>query len=84
MSGAPTILRKRNANMGGDPVESDRLRPLFLAYIGRRANSTVFEEVGIPVGHGTAWIAGAILRDVYQAKVRAVLDKAGIAVSPCG
>jgi hypothetical protein len=75
---AVTIHRKRNANMGGDPVESDRLRPLFLAYIGRRANSTVFAEVGIPIGHGTAWTAGVtILRDVYQAKVRAVLGDEG-------
>ena len=84
MSGAPIIHRKRNANMGGDPRESERLRDPFLAYIGRRANTTVLRELDIPVGHGTRWLAGVgVLQDIYQQRVRVALDKAGVQGSPC-
>lgn len=82
---APSINRPRNANMGGDPKESERLRDPFLRLIGKRANSTVLYEVGIPIGHGSAWLAGnTILRDIYQQRVRVALDKAGVEPSPCG
>ncbi len=75
---------KQSANMGGNAAESDRLRPLFLRWIGKRANTTAIKAAGLPIGHATAWLNGpTILRDVEQVKVRKLLDEAGIAGSPC-
>ena len=62
--------RLRTANLGGDPVESDRLRPLFLAYIGKRSQAAGLREAGIDYGHGMKWLAGTVtLRQEFQAVV---------------
>ena len=58
----------------GNRSESDRLRPLFLAWSKDRTNSAVFRDLGIPYQHGNNWLSGrGVLRDEYQAKVREVL-----------
>jgi hypothetical protein len=79
------IIHHRNACQGGDPVESDRLRPLFLAWCGAHRTSTkALADAGIDSRHGLAWIGGRrILRNDYQATLRRLLDEAGIARSPC-
>lgn len=78
------IKRKRNRNQGGDPVESERLRAPFLAWVGKRGNRETLAEVGIPYWHGSAWIAGtAILAARHQVTVREILDRAGVEASPC-
>jgi hypothetical protein len=80
---APTTTR-RNGNHGGDKRESDRLRDPFLRFIGKRANATVLSELNIPIGHGTAWLAGVtVLADRHQIVVRTALDKSGVEQSPC-
>jgi hypothetical protein len=69
---------KRTAGMSGDPRESERLRPLFLAWTGRRSNAAALKEAGIPHGHGMGWLSGGnLLRDEYQAVVRKLLGDAG-------
>jgi hypothetical protein len=78
------IPPNRNACQGGDPVESARLRPLFLSWCGNRSSTEALAEAGIDRRHGQAWLGGrTILRNVYQIALRGILDEAGIARSPC-
>lgn len=73
------IMRpKRTAQMCGDPIESDRLRPAFLKWVGRRSAAAVFREIGIPTDHGSRWMSGRTLADRYQVIVRRAMgDAAG-------
>lgn len=80
----PRNPRMSHANQGGDKVESDRLLPLFLRWCGNRTNAAALKAAGIDYAHGSAWLRGTgVLAQRYQAILRAELDKAGIAVSPC-
>jgi len=84
MSQSLVMRPKQRASMGGNKSESDRLRPLFLRWVGQRFNSAALKSAGIPLAHGMAWLGSdTILRDCEQAKVRKLLDEAGIAGSPC-
>jgi hypothetical protein len=77
-------LRRRNANQGGDPIESDRLRDPFLRWVGKRSNRAALAEAGIDIVHGSAWLIGQrVLAARYQCKVRVLLDASGVEVSPC-
>lgn len=72
------------SHRGGDPVESKRLRGPFLRWVGNRETKEALAEAGIDYNHGTAWLGErTILRADYQAKVRTLLDAAGVEVSPC-
>lgn len=74
------ILPRTHGSQQGDPAESDRLRPLFLAWIGRRSNGAGLVAAGIDHAHGMAWLAGTrILRDDYQRRVRDLLKQAAAA-----
>lgn len=78
MSGTIIRTTRRTGAHGGDPKESERLRGPFLRYVGRRYATTVFRELDIPVGHGTAWLAGVtVLADRYQVVVQTTLEAAG-------
>lgn len=80
-----THHRSNIANRGGDPVESKRLRPAFLRWVGNRETKEALAEAGIDYAHGTAWLGErTILRADYQTKVRTLLDAAGVELSPCG
>ncbi len=85
MSGAPvTHRRRRNANCGGDHIESKRLRGPFLRWSGRRTHAAALKAAGIDYHHGMRWLSETgILADRYQAIVRDMLDRSGIEVSPC-
>lgn len=73
-------LPVNHRNYGGDPRESDRLRPLFLRWAGVRSNAAALRECGIDYGHGSAWLAGrTVLAKRHQETVRGVLEFAGIA-----
>lgn len=80
----PRNPRMSHANQGGDKVESSRLLPLFLRWCGNRTNAAALKAAGIDYCHGAAWLRGGTLADRHQKTVRMLLDKAGIAVSPCG
>ncbi len=55
-------------------AESDRLRPLFLAWVGKRSNAEGLKEAGIPYNSGTAWLSGrAPLAAEYQAAAKRAL-----------
>lgn len=74
-SRAPT----RHANQGGDPVESARLRPLFLVWVGKRSNAAALKAAGIPYGHGANWLNDrSVLGEEHQKNVRRLLDEAGV------
>lgn len=69
-----TSYPSRHANQGGDPVESARLRPLFLVWLGNRSQTEGFRIAGIPYHHGTRWIGGyTILAESHQAAVRELI-----------
>lgn len=73
------MRRPRTTQMQGDPVESDRLKLPFLAYVGHRTNRAVFTELGIDPKRGSRWLSDkCILPDADQRKMRL----AGIG-SPC-
>ena len=86
MNHSLVMPKKRTARMIGNRAEADRLRPLFLRWIGTdRSNATALAAAGIPHAHGSAWVSDdKNLSDEYQIVVRRLLDQAGIAVSPCG
>jgi len=57
-------------------AESDRLRPLFLAWVGKRSNAEGLREAGIPYNSGTAWLSGrAPLAAEYHARAAIVVYK---------
>ena len=75
---------KHRACFVGDPLESDRLRPLFLRWIGNRSNKSAFIAAGIDPDHGARWLSGGCLRDADQVTARILLSNSGIAPSPAG
>jgi hypothetical protein len=58
-----------HALQAGPANESDRLRPLFLVWVGKRSYAAALKAAGIDYGHGMKWLAGGILREEYQRKV---------------
>ena len=65
-------------------AESDRLRPMFLRWVGKRFNTAALRDAGIPTAHGIDWLGGGVvLDDRWQAIVRELLDASGICPSPC-
>ena len=57
--------------------ESDRLRPLFLRFCGRRHIRTVAATIGIDPRRAGAWVSGHNLAPDAQAVVRAALGDQG-------
>lgn len=58
-----------------DQAESDRLRPLFLSWVGRRSNADGMRAAGLPMNAGQAWLSGRTLAAEHQIAVRRVLGE---------
>lgn len=75
---ARTVPLHHNIPANPAHAESDRLRPLFLAYVGQRPVSAVARQLGFPPRQISAWTGGRTpLPPWLQAHVRALLGDRG-------
>lgn len=62
---------KRNGNHCGNPVKSDRLKGLFLAFVGKRTIGQVCKFYGLPYVTIATWLQSKqVLSDQLQQKLR--------------
>jgi hypothetical protein len=65
---------RRNGNHCGDPVESERLKPLFLGFVGKRTIGQVCKFYGLPYVTIATWLQSKqTLSDALQIKLRSEL-----------